>query len=94
MDVEILQKIDNPLLNRVEIVTIVKHPNSSTPKREEIKKKLAAILGSKEELMVVRKILSVYGKPISRVYINVYKDENTLRRVEPKHILKKNGLIE
>jgi len=94
MEVKIIERNENKLLNREEIYAVVEHPNGATPKREEIRKKLAAMLGVAENLIVIQKILSVYGLPISRVFAHVYKDEDTLKKLEPKHLLKRNKLLE
>jgi len=92
MDIEIIEKKENKLLDREEIYAIVKHPNSSTPNRIEIRNKIAAILGTNEKLVIIRKILSSYGKSISRVWAHVYKDEETLKKLEPKVYIKKESI--
>ena len=94
MDIEIVERKENKLLNREEVYAIVKHPNSATPSRAEIRSKISAILGKDEKLVVIKKILSSYGKQISRVWVNIYNDEDSLRKLEPKYILKRNQLIQ
>ena len=94
MDLKIIDKKEDKLLNREEIYAIAEHPGEATPKREEVRKKLSAMLGVNENLLVVKKIISSYRMPRSRIWVVVYKDEETLRRLEPKYILKRNGLAE
>ncbi|HIP66778.1 MAG TPA: 30S ribosomal protein S24e [Candidatus Nanopusillus sp.] len=94
MEVKIIERNENKLLNREEIYAVVEHPNGATPKREEIRKRLAAMLGVTENLIVVQKILSMYGLPISRVWAHIYKDEAILKRLEPKYLLRRNKLLE
>jgi len=93
MEIKIIERKENKLLSREEIYVIIEHPGQATPTREELRKKIAAMLGVDEKLVVVKKILSAFGMPVSRAYINVYKDENVLRRVEPLYILKRNKLV-
>ncbi len=94
MEVEILEKKENKLTNRIEVRFKVRHPGEATPKREEIKKKIAAIIGAGEDFIVLRKVISVFGKPESYGKIHVYNSKEDLFRWEPKYILKRNGLVE
>jgi small subunit ribosomal protein S24e len=94
MEIKIIERKENKLLNREEVYAVAEHPGEATPKREEIRKKIAAMVGSDENLTVVTKILSSYRLPISKIWVNVYRDQETMKRLEPKHILKRNGLAE
>ncbi len=93
MEIRIIEKRENPLLDRIEVLALAEHPNQATPRREEVRKRIAALLGVSEDLVVVKKIVSVFGWPRSRIYVNVYKNKEAMFRLEPKHILKRNGII-
>lgn len=93
MEVKIIDQKENKLLNRLEIVAIVNHPKEATPKREEIRKRIAAIMGKNPDLVVIRKILSFFGWPKSKVLANIYENKEDLLKLEPKYILKRNSII-
>ncbi len=94
MEVEIVEKKENKLMNRIEVRFRVDHPGEATPKREEIKKKVSAILGAKEDFVILRKIVSTFGKPVSYGIVHVYNNKEDIFRWEPRYILKRNGLVE
>lgn len=86
MEIKILDKIENPLLNRTEIKAEVLHRGEPTPKRGEVRKLISAQLGSEENLVVVRKLESVFGNK-SKLVVMVYKDAAHLEKTEPKYII-------
>jgi len=94
MDVKIVERRENKLLDREELYVIIDHKGEATPKREDLRKKIAAMTGKSEDLVVVSKILSMYGMQKSRALIHVYNSKDTLLKVEPKHILKRNKIIQ
>ncbi|MEM0379173.1 MAG: hypothetical protein QW038_00415 [Nanopusillaceae archaeon] len=94
MEIKIIERNENKILDRDEIYAIIEHKNEATPKREDIKKKIAAMIGADENLVVIKKILSFYNQQKSRVWVNVYRDRNSMIKLEPKYILKRNKLIE
>ncbi|MGB9674872.1 MAG: 30S ribosomal protein S24e [Nanopusillaceae archaeon] len=94
MEVIILTREKNQLLNREEIIVKIDHKGEATPKREELKKKIAAMIGKDEKLVVVEKILTYYGKQESKAFVHVYENENDMMKLEPKHILKRNKIIQ
>lgn len=60
MDIRILKDKDNALLNRRELDFIVKY-EGSTPSRNDVRNKLAAMLNAPLELVVVQKMKTEYG---------------------------------
>lgn len=92
MDVKILKKEENKLYNRYDVEVLIEHKNEATPKRLELKKKIAAMLGVDENLVIIDKIRTEYGKQISLAYVRVYNDKNTLYTIEPKYLLKRNNI--
>ncbi|BBL45272.1 30S ribosomal protein S24e [Nanobdella aerobiophila] len=94
MEINIINREKNELFNREELVVKIDHKNEATPKRDDIKSKVAAMVGKDDKLVVVRKIITEYGKQSSKAYINVYDDQNLLLKLEPKHILKRNKIIQ
>ena len=92
MDIEILSKIDNNVVNRIEYCFLISF-ESKTPSRGEIREKIKEKVGANPSLLVVYKVEPLSGRRSVKVNANVYKDEETLRRVEPLYILKRNGLL-
>ncbi len=92
MEIEILEKSDNVLLERTEIKAKVKHPKEATPARKALSDALKEALGLKKEVLVVDNVGSSFGKNESMLFAKVYKKAETARKVEAKHVLKRNGL--
>ena len=90
MDVKILEKKENKLLNRLEVKFAVSHVKGPTPSRQDVREKLVSVLKCKEDLLVIKKINTSFGKNVSIGKANVYKDKKSLEKIEPKYILKRN----
>jgi len=93
MEIEVIDRRDNILLERTEVHLVAKHPKTSTPSRKEIKEAVAEVLGLKKETLVIDYIDGEFGKEESRIYVKLYKDVEKARSVEEDHILKRNGLL-
>ena len=91
MEIEIISKKENPLLEREEYKLEVS--TKTTPKFEEIKKEVANKIGADIESTIIRKIETQYGTPNIIVLANVYKNKDIIKKVELKKVLIKNGLI-
>ncbi len=94
MNIEIVSKYENKLLKRVEYIFKVDHEGASTPSRKEIKEEIAKQLGVPVDQLVIRKIRTPFGVNIAMVDVIYYYDKDFLLNVEPKYILKREGLIE
>lgn len=92
MEISILSKENNPLFKRTEYIIEISF-NSSTPKREEIRQAIIEKTGVSPELLIIKKIQQHTGMRRARVIAHSYKDKEFMLRVEPKYILKRNGLI-
>ncbi len=84
MEINILNREKNELLNREEIVIDIEHKGEATPKREDIRKKVSAMIGKDEKLIIVEKILSEFGKQRSRAFIHVYDNEEDIKKAAEK----------
>ena len=93
MDIEVLSKIENNVLNRVEYCFLVKF-ESSTPSRKDMRELIKNKIGTMPELFVIYKVEPLAGRKAVKVNVHTYKDKDTINRVEPYYILKRNGLIE
>ncbi len=90
MKISINSKQENPLLNATMVEATLSY-EKATPSRPEVVKELAKQLKVKPELVVVRKITTAFGETIASVSAYVYKDEETLRRVEQEWLLKRSA---
>ncbi len=88
MDVKVLERKDNPLLERAEVKFRVAY-DGATPSRQEVRKKLTAILNSDKSLTVIDGMKTDYGSKTATGYAKVYASEKALEN-EPKHVMKRN----
>ncbi|MDD3177983.1 MAG: hypothetical protein PHR26_00525 [Candidatus ainarchaeum sp.] len=91
MDIEI-EKSRNDLLKRTNV--FVKIRSAKTPNRKELLKKVSAVLGVNDNLIVIDKIVQNFGERISNAYIKVYDDLKTLKELELEYKIKRTGIIE
>ena len=81
----------NVLLNRRELDFIVKY-EGSTPSRNDIRNKLAAMLNAPLELLVVQRIKTEYGMQEGKGYAKLYENEDRMKEVELEYVLKRNAI--
>ncbi len=94
MDIEVTSRKDNRLLNRTEVELKVKHSNSPTPKRDEVRDAIAKSLGVGKDGVVIDNMKSSFGSHETFVFAKAYPDKETAIRSENKHILVRNKLVE
>jgi ribosomal protein S24E len=87
MKVEIVEKSDNPLFQRVEIRFKVDHAGEPTPKRLDVRAQVAAQLGVSQELVVIEKLSGAYGKQEASGIARTYNSKERLAALEPKYLL-------
>jgi small subunit ribosomal protein S24e len=90
--VTVLREVENKLLSRVEVELFVDHITRGTPSRKEMQKIVSSLYNVPEDHVIIKKIISEYGRGSSRVHVNIYWDKNVMKRVEPKYIFKRLGL--
>jgi len=89
MKVEIVERKENPLLERLEIKFRVDHSGAPTPKRLEVRSQLAAELGVAEELVVIDKLASTAGRQVASGIARAYSSKKRLEELEPEYLLKR-----
>ena len=89
MRVEIVEKVENPLLKRTEVKFKVDHAGAPTPKRLEVRAQLATLLGVAEDLLVIDKLASTHGHQAASGIARAYSSPEQLRGLEPKYLLKR-----
>jgi len=88
MEVELVEEKNNVLLKRREVKFSVKYAGA-TPKREEVRNKLIALLDSDKKLTVLDYLKSDYGRQRAEGYVKVYVDAQAMK-VEPSYKIKRN----
>jgi small subunit ribosomal protein S24e len=94
MEIDIVEKHDNILLERTEVKVKVKHPKEATPSRKDLTAALRESLELKKEVLVVDSLESHFGRDETKIFAKVYKTIEQARSVEAEHILKRNNLWE
>ena len=90
---EIVKDFDNKLLNRKEVIAKF-DGDGATPARSAVRKDIAKKLKVDEKLIIINKISSHFGGTDVSVKANVYGDAETLNKVTPEHLVKRNAIPE
>ncbi|MHA1557615.1 MAG: 30S ribosomal protein S24e [Candidatus Heimdallarchaeota archaeon] len=89
MKIKVVNKNTNKLLDRLEVNFEVES-EAETPKRLEVKEKLAAMINYDASLVVIKKIEQLTGVRKSVGIAHAYKTQENLKTVEPEHLIKRN----
>src|SRR3970040_2121151 len=89
MEIQIIKYKTNPILKRREISLKVK--NKTTPSRIEVKSKLAALLNSKPELIVIEHLDTVFGKQEIGGAVSIYKSKERLKKLAHQHLVARDA---
>jgi len=89
MDIKILEDKNNVLLNRRELDFTVKY-EGSTPSRNDIRNKLAAMLNAPLELLIIQKVVTEYGMQEAKGYAKLYEEEVRMKEIEHEYVLTRN----
>ena len=84
MEIEVIERRENKLLEREEIKCIIKY-DGATPTRKEVKEAIKSGLGI-GGYIVIQHIKPMFGIRQARVYAKVYPSENVARKIEPDYI--------
>ncbi len=89
MEVQIIKDKTNPILKRREISLKIK--DKVTPSRIEVKGKLAALLNSKPELIVIERLGTMYGKQELTGTACIYQTEERLKQLAHEHLVARDA---
>ena len=91
---EIIERKENPILNRVELSWQWRHTGAPTPTRAEI---IDAVVkmepGATKDRILVKSVSTRFGQPLTTGNAVVYGDRADLEK-EPKYILARHGSSE
>ncbi len=88
MELNISHKKENPLLNRMEIDSEVVY-DAVTPNYNELLDSLSSKLNKPRELIVIKKVKTLFGEKKADVLAYLYHDAESLTKIEPKKKEKK-----
>ena len=94
MELEITERNDNPLLNRQEIKVVIKHNESSTPRRNQVIKNISEQLEANRELVIIDYLKNAYGKTETHGYAKIYSDKESLSKIETKPSMERHKDID
>jgi len=94
MEVQVLERRENPLLKRVEVSFKVVHPAEPTPTRDALRAELAKVLKATKDVVIVDGAASTFGRSETHGYAKIYKTKEQALSVERKHVLIRNRLVE
>ncbi|MGC9176670.1 MAG: 30S ribosomal protein S24e [Thermoplasmata archaeon] len=94
MELEIMEKKENPLLHRTEIKFRVKFQKEKTPSRAEVREMIAKNFSSKSENVIIDHMRTSFGLHLINGYSKIYENVDYAKRIEPDYILIRHGLKE
>jgi len=87
---EIVDRIENKILNRVEISFKWQHIGKATPSRKDVMDLVKTLEpGSNPELIIVKDCNTRFGQPLTTGMAFIYSSEEAMK-VEPKYIFKRH----
>lgn len=90
MEIEIVSKKENPLLNRIEVNFKAIHPKEKTPKKDEIRESIATVMNLKKKNIIIDNMKSIFGCPETFGYAKIYPTLKEATKIEREHIIKRN----
>ncbi len=94
VEIEIVSKEENQLLDRTEVTFKATHAKEGTPQREAVREKLASLLKATKERVIVDAMDSEFGRMETVGYAKVYKTKEAAMKYEREHVLVRNKLKE
>jgi len=89
MKINIVKKEKNLLLDRLEVEFEIDAP-AETPRRLEVRSKIAALINHDENLVIIKNITQKTGVKRSVGTAHAYDTVENLKQVEPEHLIKRN----
>jgi ribosomal protein S24E len=84
MELEILEEKENVLLKRKELKINIKHPNSPTPKKQDLVKEIASRYSIPEDHVFVNYIFTKKGVQESMAKVKIYQELPKQKQKEVK----------
>lgn len=94
MELEIVEKKENPLLHRVEVNFRVKFQREKTPSRADVRNMIAKNFSSDPEKVIIDHMRTSFGLHMITGYCKIYENVDFAKKIEPDYILIRHGLKE
>lgn len=94
MEIEIVNKHANALLRRTDVRFRVAHPKEKTPQRTVVRDKIAGIVGSPREGVIIAFMRSHFGTSTTEGFAKCYASADEAKKMEPQFLLRRHGLVE
>ncbi|HIH75940.1 MAG TPA: 30S ribosomal protein S24e [Methanomassiliicoccales archaeon] len=94
MKIEIENKKPNALMDRTEVNFKADHSGEGSPKRADVKAKLAEVLAVSKDKVVIDHMETEFGMGVSTGYAKVYGSADSAKKFEKNYIQARNGLAE
>jgi small subunit ribosomal protein S24e len=94
LKLEIESRRENALQDRTEIWFTIEHSGEPTPKRDEMRAKLAEKTSVPKERVIVDHTETEYGTGFSRGYAKVYNSIEAAKKAEKNYMLVRHGLAQ
>ncbi|MEM2943775.1 MAG: 30S ribosomal protein S24e [Methanomassiliicoccales archaeon] len=94
MKIEIIEKKENVLQQRLEVRFKIDHTGEPTPSRDAIRSKLSEILNAPKERVILTSAKTEFGRSHTVGYAKVYDSIETAKLKESKFVLVRNKLAE
>jgi small subunit ribosomal protein S24e len=91
---EIESKKQNVLQQRWEVMFNVEHIGAPTPKRDELRQKVAEAMNTKKELVIIDNTVTETGTGLSSGYAKVYESIEAIKKAEKHYMLVRHGFAE
>jgi small subunit ribosomal protein S24e len=92
MEVEVINKKENKLFGRKEVLAKVSF-SGSTPKRAELKTEVANKIVANPENCVLRNVTNEFGVRTVGVTLHAYESKEVMLKNEPRYILVREGVM-
>lgn len=77
----------NNAVGRRELYIKVFHIGSGTISRKDVIKAISTTFNAQEDLVVIKKIHTLYGAGISYIRANIYNDKKVMQELEPQYLI-------
>ena len=89
---EVKNRKENNLLNRVEIEFEINHSQKPTPSRKEmIDLVVKAEPGSKSQLVILKRVNTRFGQALTTGFAHVYSDIDSLKNTEMEYMINRHS---
>ncbi len=89
MEIKIVEKKDNPLLKRREVKFMVVHKGEATPRQDDVREKVAALVGADSKLTIIDRLRTSAGTNVSGGFAKIYQKTDEMRVIESHKIADK-----